>query len=677
MTSKTSLFNKRIYKSTLRRFYLGSIAYFLLLFLTSCMIMLLTLDPFEAPIYYQDHSSILRSGILNISVIISVAVPTFVSLLIYGFVHSRKTAIFVHSLPVSRTANYISSLAAGLTLMILPIAANTLALVIMHFAGYSQYYTISSCFAYMGVNILTVFVLLSYSSICAMLTGNRFAFVGLNILIHFFIPLIVACFGIFSECFLYGYASDNVILNFVSENNPIMWLSSLVSQLSSVTPTIDVSKIVWNIIVAVILYALSLILYKKRRIETAEDVAAYKCLYPIFKYLVTFIGALTAFAICGEMTEESPLWVLVIVAIVSFVLYFAAEMILRKTLKIWKESYKGFSAFSVVMAVIFGVFSQTSFFGFESYVPENDKIASASIYNYYYQEKIPSTTDKQLIEYVTSVHTGFTAKVPEKVFMQNAVNNDTRLHIEYTLDNGRQIKRVYNLSLDEAHKIMTRMYQNTDYKTQSEEIFNKNFDKVYDVYFEYNGEASVSEAHREELIDCIKKDIIALGYDQLHTDNASWGIVINVVFKLKKVPEGSFYETQDLNIRINANYENTIKFLEKNGYMDWFPIELSEESNYYLCKKTAYDNMIEDKKHQEDITIRDSSEIELDIPQGATKISHEKLPHIKNFLYTYNPSYIYGDDSYILIAIKYNNLDSVVSEIRGEDALKLINELGL
>lgn len=677
MTSRTSLFNKGIYKSTLRRFYLGSIAYFLLLFLTSCMIMLLTLDTQVTTSYVDHRGFILSSGILNISMIISVAVPTFASLLIYGFVHSRKTAIFVHSLPVSRTANYLSSLAAGLTLMIAPIIANTICLLIMYFAGYGLHYSISSCFVYMGVNILTVFVLFSYSSLCAMLTGNRFAFVGLNVLIHFFIPLIVACFGIFSECFLYGYASDNVILNFVSENNPIMWLSSLVSQLNRETPTIDISKIVWNIVVAVILYALSLILYKKRRIETAEDVAAYKCLYPIFKYLVTFIGALTAFAICGEMTSENPLWVLVIVAIVSFVLYFAAEMVLRKTLKVWKKSYKGFLGFAAVMSVILVMFSMTSFFGFESYVPQNDKIASASIYSYYYQEKVPATTDKQLIEYVTSVHTDFTEKVPENVFMQNAVNNDTRLHIEYTLDNDRQINRVYNLSLDDAHKIMTKMYQNADYKTQSEEIFNKNFDKVYDIYFEYNNKASVNEAHREELLDCIKKDIIALGYDQLHTDSASWGIVINVVFKLKKVPEGRFYDTQNLDITINANYENTIKFLEENGYMYWLPIELSEESHYYLCTKAAYDNMIEDKKHQEDITIRDSSEIELDIPEGATKISHEKLPHIKDFLYTYKPFYIYNDDSYMLLAIKYNNLESIVSEIGTEDALRLINELGL
>ena len=81
MISKMSLFNKGIYKSTLRRFYLGSVAYFILLFMVSTMIVLLNADN----TYRRDLSIsyLLSCGITDVSMIISVGIPTVVALLIY------------------------------------------------------------------------------------------------------------------------------------------------------------------------------------------------------------------------------------------------------------------------------------------------------------------------------------------------------------------------------------------------------------------------------------------------------------------------------------------------------------------------------------------------------------------------------------------------------------------
>ena len=50
-----------------------------------------------------------------IPMLLSVVVPTIAGLLIFRFIHSKKASVFVHSLPVKRSTNYISSVLAALT----------------------------------------------------------------------------------------------------------------------------------------------------------------------------------------------------------------------------------------------------------------------------------------------------------------------------------------------------------------------------------------------------------------------------------------------------------------------------------------------------------------------------------------------------------------------------------
>lgn len=677
MISKMSLFNKGIYKSTLRRFYLGSVAYFILLFMVSTMIVLLNADN----TYRRDLSIsyLLSCGITDVSMIISIGIPTVVALLIYRFVHSRKSAIFVHSLPVSRNANYISSLAAALTLMIAPIVLNGIILMLMSLSGHWPLLDIYSCLVWMGLCSLAVFILFAYSGFCAMITGNSFAFVALNILIHCIIPLIVACFGILSECFLYGYDNTNLILNFVCENNPIMFLSALTSQVGNYTPVIDVSKIIWHIVIAVILYALTLILYKKRRMETAEDVAAYKCLNPIYKYLISFLGAILSFAIFGELALYNYLWLLSIVLIISTVLYFAAEMILKKTVRVWKKSFKGYLAFLVGLGIVFGIFSLTSFFGYETYIPKKEKVVSASIYSYYNQSEKPYTKKPEIIDLILNAHSDFTNNIPENAATQNSrIDGGTRLHIEYTLSNGRKVGRVYPVSYDKCHEIMTKIYADEDYKKTYELIFELDIKKIYELNALSGSNRSIDAKMHEDLLVAIKKDILMLDYDRIHTDSAKWHHTIEIVYADDKdtktytqLDNGDILPAARSNIEINNNYENTIRWFKENGYWDAIKPQVNEDIRMYLCTYKDYMNsLLKDKKV---VTPKGSYVSGSDIPQNAIELDKQKLC---NFIETYKPRYIYGDDYYVIT----NYTDGQIYpayDVDTETAQKLIEELGL
>ena len=130
MTLKTSLFNKGIYKATLRRYVWGSVLYFILLFLSTGIMIILNEDPQHAynTGIYGRAAKLLAGEYMIIPMLMSIVVPTIVGLMVFRFIHSKKTSIFVHSLPVKKKANYISSVLAALTLMAAPVILNTVIL---------------------------------------------------------------------------------------------------------------------------------------------------------------------------------------------------------------------------------------------------------------------------------------------------------------------------------------------------------------------------------------------------------------------------------------------------------------------------------------------------------------------------------------------------------------------
>jgi len=123
MTSKTSLFNKGIFTSTIKRFLWGSILYFAALFLFNILPYLIS-EPYEYSYYKIKSGWYLFSNDISLNVIISSIVPYVAGLLVFRFVHSKKQAIFIHSLPANRNTIYISTTLAAFILMAAPVLIN-------------------------------------------------------------------------------------------------------------------------------------------------------------------------------------------------------------------------------------------------------------------------------------------------------------------------------------------------------------------------------------------------------------------------------------------------------------------------------------------------------------------------------------------------------------------------
>lgn len=651
MTSITSLINKGVYKNSLRRFKWGSFLYFIMLFFSVPFYFMIN-TPYDLQQRFNldriSYDNVLFSrGIFVMPMLMAIAVPTVVALLLYNYVHSSKHGIFVHSIPVTRTANLVSGMAAGFTLMLLPVIANAVILYAMTFFGYSKLLSLSSIAYWVLANVFIIFVMFSVATFASFLTGNSFAQVVINALIHMFLPIIAATMALLSDTFLYGYSNSHTsFAELIVEYTPIVWIISTFSDDHKAVNVFSNPAACIYIVIAVAFYVLAMLLYKKRRIENCGEVAAFKVMKPILKYTVTSFGAAAAFYI---LINTSVHWAadIAVTALVCAIIYFACEMILNKTLKVF-HAYKGYFGFVAGCAVVICFCAFTSVFGFETYVPDVSEIETATMYTYY-NEIMPVSSEEGSKEAVNKFHKEFIKDIPvfANTYSRNKIMHRESyeyINLEYALKNGKKVDRRYLVSSDLCNSAISEMFAFTDYKRSISGIEILNIDNINNMdmnielpYFNYS--FALNE-DAKELLRAIEKDMQTITYDEYNQSS-----LVNYNLSLSLSPEENdkqkvfkVYENNEryyrhFNFNINSNFKNAIEYLKSKGYVDLAMDRISE--CMYISKKPVV-------------------------------IEYEKSGDVK----------YYDDIEKSSLVFEYNGASGEYVKVEKEDALKLLEYTG-
>ena len=186
--------------------------------------------------------------------------------------------------------------------------------------------------------------------------------------------------------------------------------------------------------------------------------AGFKVLNPIFKYCVTFIVAAVTFSVGFSGYDYNIASVVISVLIFSSLAYFGAEMMLKKTAKVFAKPWIGYVSFLLVFAIVISGFAFTDFFGFEKRIPDSEDIESAVIYfTYdfgYYEEyyKMPYYTDEGVIESIRYVHQYFVEKDPvvkdndyyDSVFLKYKLKDGSIIERKYYVYSHWELDMIYN-----------------------------------------------------------------------------------------------------------------------------------------------------------------------------------------------------------------------------------------
>lgn len=594
MTLSKSLFNYGIYKNTIKRFIWGSFLYFVILFF-SLPFIFLTQSPSHL---YADYMNILdecplilTNSFIIVPLLAAIAVPTVTAALAFNNIHSARQAVFVHSLPLTRKANYVSTLCACLTLMAAPVLLTALILFAMSITVYGNTISTLSVVYWLALNLSVIFIMFSVSTFSAMLTGSTAAHIVINIFIHL-IPVILAL-AIYLVCdtFLFGFDknSDYFIVNKLIISNPVVWLYERAVSYQYRRVNVFATPDMWIYIVgAAVFYLLAYRLYARRKIESCGDIAAFGIFRPILKYSLTAGIAVAVFGVLSS-AELGPVPVFTVATVFTLIAYFAAEMLMNKIFRVF-GAYKGYAAFWIICGICISFFAFTDVFGFEMRIPKPENIESATVYSGY---KEPYIEGENEINAVTAIHKSITEARTVTVNPDEYYNLD----VSYKLKNGKTLDRSYAVSKDVYNDAMETMYGFEDYKLKTTGILDINIDNVQNLELTLNApnlnHVITVNDKSPELLHALKKDIAKMSYSEMNNRNSVATIYLSVgVTKAENdkyhiLPDDRFksgsitYKIEAFTFTINENCTNTIDFLRANGYFDEFVSQLSQR--LYIC----------------------------------------------------------------------------------------------
>ena len=378
-------FNRSLYLRNLKRFWPLAAAILLISFFTFIG------TEIGARGFRTSYSQNYRIDLMpQLMMYCSVFVPIFsilTGIAVFGYLHKPKASGFISSLPVSRLCLYVTNWISGLTIMLAPVLFIGVLYggLLIGLPIEPGHYLI-----WIGMMLAAHLIFFSLAVFVTFLTGNSIMQVFLFGLINFVSILLFVVFMFIVETLVFGYSGDFFMTDIIPAlmMTPPVAIWMMISAISSGgIPEIS-TILLWvgyPIFTALMIF-FGYKLYLKRKIESAGNIIVHKTLRSIFKYLIGFLmGALLGFTFTEILNSGNSLSMpeFVVTLTISAAFFGSlgclfSEMLIRKSLRVWKTAYKGIIAFSVAVVALM-LFIRFDISGYERRVPDFNSIAAVSV----------------------------------------------------------------------------------------------------------------------------------------------------------------------------------------------------------------------------------------------------------------------------------------------------------
>ncbi len=479
------------------------------------------------------------------SVAIIIFIVSLVAMLIlvlsnFGFLYSKKAGDLYHSLPLTKNQLFIIKTAASFVGAFFTLAVSFGALVTINVLPFVKGISLKECGEYFLSMTLLLLLCTCFTALFATLSSSYFNFIVSLGSVSVALPLIVILVCYWLE---QGYG---IVVSRLSTIYTSPYLYAVVKLMAQERHIDDVSEFsivsfVCCILFSLLFIGLSLFFFKKRKTETAEQPFSFKFVNVITLICVSLCGGVfigTVFSL-GELQSLSFWLFLLFGAIICAI---AVGAIQNKNFKtVLKSLVLGCIAFFTVLAVFVGTKVYTAYAA--RFVPDFENIESITV-----NDDLVMLSD---IDTILQIHKTAIKDIdaPTTSYAEFVYSYD----IEYTLRNGRRIRRhytLYNNALNLAYlKSETRLafYDNpiipddTDVSVYSD----KNED-----YASYR----LTDEQYRALLSAYAKDIRKASPDVFYEDR------VYISGRVARDDYGT--------LNIYESYENTrayIEYLKENG----------------------------------------------------------------------------------------------------------------
>ncbi len=390
-------------------------------------------------------------------------VGTFIySAINLSYMFSKKSSDVFHSVPLTRGELLFSRAVSALIATLIPIIVLFASLMILNAAyGYTYLYAekILLCFAFVVASTFVFWSLSIMFSICAgAVFDYLLSYIGVNLGVY----LIALIVHKLLENYLLGYFDNNPIYMYFS---PIFYCFTRISRFlnESMGTKEIITFFVISIILTAVFYAVTYLLYKKRKVERTGSAYAYRFVYIICGFIISFCTAYgVGYLLSGGEINTAVFWIITVVgALIGAVAYSA----------ITNRSFKNFKRAIVLGTVSVAIMGTVTLLmildplGFSKRLPKESKIESAALqlreYSAitYTENMLPLELHKKIVD--------------EKLALrgENHTYEYTDVDIVYTLKNGKTLSRSYTVLKDDIEQEMLKNYI-------SDEHINMYYDKL-------------------------------------------------------------------------------------------------------------------------------------------------------------------------------------------------------
>ena len=473
MRSATSFFDKTLFRSQLKHtwpLWLGYTA--LWLFLVPVMLFS-ELSAYQLGYSAADASRLLLNTGVRGGIFISFFFGLFFAMLAFSHLTQSRATNGFHALPVRRETIFLTAYLTGLFCQLSSILVTYLLGAAVSAPLHLSFWSVTG--AAMGSAMLEAVFFYSFAALCMVMTGQILAapvfyFVG-NILV----PGMEYLLRNFAGNFLYGYSGHtDVALGFLS---PPLYMYFKVGIASIETCESDsyyvtAYALVRGSLMILAAYALAglvialiaLLLYRTRKSEMTGSTVAFPWAVPVFKYGVAFctavsLGQFLYYFLFGQYRSsgnDSLPGTILCMAAAGLVGYFVAEMLIKKSFRVFRTGAKGAAIVSLAL-VLLGVAMSFDLTGYEKHVPDESEIESA-FYTFSGMTNV-TTDDADTIRRLTAAHQAIVKNRNEQARIADAWDADTlsqsdhddiepfSLRLTYYLKDGSQLSRSYSLYL--------------------------------------------------------------------------------------------------------------------------------------------------------------------------------------------------------------------------------------
>jgi ABC-2 type transport system permease protein len=585
--SKVSYFSisTSLIKENMRRFWAIPVISFLVYFLSGVFPILMTYEKINSVASYIEMS---LNNLQPFYMGAHLLVPVITAVILFRYLQSISSVAVMHSLPFTRPKLFNSSFISGVILIVSPILLNGIILLLLskpayRVWGYGVNMTIDSVNVFsrgailnwMLTSVIIVLVLFSISVFSGIITGNNLVHLLASFFFIFLVSILYAVFNIYFQEFLYGFRLSGDWVN----------LGLMISPYTGILESgghFSLPAILFYIATFIIMYIISAFLYNKRKLERATDSLTFEFLKPILCYIITFLGmTLLGFYFQVLGYEDSQLYMYAGFAAGTIIFFIIGQMIVTKTARIFnKKSLKSLLIY-IIIAVLFLVGLISDVTGFETRVPDPQKVNSAILYDnffeLYYRHQFNENDfrfkDPDNLKTLTEFHKSILDNRNRfEEVNEYKLGHFSSIDIQYDTDGPFDPSRSYRIDYQfyANNEALSRIFESLEFKAIYS-LYNlgvDSFDRIFLNSFYYSGKDGdmISDSDQvNDLIACMEKDFREMTFEEIISPRYKYAVA-EIEYTYIDTNSGGQKKNRSISYNIPLTAKNTIKWLKEHGY---------------------------------------------------------------------------------------------------------------